>query len=74
MNAPSPYVPFDASQYERQIDLSSLELTILSNRIRRSDWRYLQSEVPGLMRPLADIAAHSGVSRRLATSSVATIL
>ncbi|HEJ6185537.1 integrase, partial [Pseudomonas aeruginosa] len=76
MSAPSvtPYVPFDSSQYERQTDLSNLELTILSNRLHRSDWRYLQSELPGLMRPLADIAAHSGVSQRLAISSVATIL
>lgn len=76
MSAPSvtPYVPFDASQYERQSDLSNLELTILSNRLHRSDWRYLQSEIPGLMRPLADIAAHSGVSQRLAIYSVAVIL
>lgn len=51
MNAPSVplYVPFDAGQYERPSDLSSLELTILSNRLLRSNWRYLQSELPGLM-------------------------
>lgn len=76
MSTPSvtPYVPFDASKYVRQSDLSKIELSILSNRSHRSDWGYLQSEIPELMRPLADIAAHSGVSQRLAISSVAVIL
>ena len=76
MSTPSvtPYVQFDASKYVRQSDLSKIELSILSNRSHRSDWGYLQSEIPELMRPLADIAAHSGVSQRLAISSVAVIL
>ena len=52
------YIPFDVSQYERQTTLSNLELTILSNRSYRSDWCYLQSEIPGLMRPLIDLATH----------------
>ncbi|MEP4548463.1 MAG: tyrosine-type recombinase/integrase [Saccharospirillum sp.] len=76
MSAPSvtSYVPFDASQYERQNELSNIELTKLSNRLYRSDWHYLQSEMPGLMKPLVDVATHSGVSKRLAIDSVAAIL
>lgn len=39
MSTPSvtPYVPFDASKYVRQSDLSKIELSILSNRSHRSD-------------------------------------
>ena len=37
----TPYVPFDASKYVRQSDLSKIELSILSNRSHRSDWGYL---------------------------------
>lgn len=76
MSAPSaiPYVPFDASQYKRHSDLSDLEMAILSEPLHRSDWIFLQSEIPALIVPLADIAAHSGVSERLAISSVAAIL
>lgn len=76
MSAPSDthYVPFDTSQYERQSDVSNQELAILSNHFYRSDWRYLQSEIPKLLVPLVDIVDHSGVSKRLAICSVAAIL
>lgn len=41
MSTPSvtPYVPFDASKYVRQSDLSKIELSILSNRSHRGRLR-----------------------------------
>lgn len=68
------YVPFDVGQYERQEVLADFEQVVLSNHLYRSDWPYLQSRMPGLMKPLIDLVAYSGVSDRLAMPSVAAIL
>ncbi|UVJ45944.1 integrase [Pseudomonas sp. LS1212] len=76
MSAPSTadYIPFDVSLYERCEVLLDSEQAVLSNHLYRSDWPYLQSKMPGLVNPLIDLVAHSGVSPRLAVSSVAAIL
>lgn len=76
MSGPSAvnYIPFEGSQYERCEELLDSEQAILSNHLHRSDWPYLRSTVPGLVIPLTDLVAHSGVSDRLGISSVAAIL
>ncbi|QHD05016.1 tyrosine-type recombinase/integrase [Pseudomonas sp. R76] len=68
------YVAFDAGRYTRQEGLSDDEQAVLSNHLYRSDWPYLQSIMPGLINPLIDLVAYSGVSDRLAAPSVAAIL
>ncbi len=68
------YAPFDVGQYERQEVLADFQQAVLSNHLYRSDWPYLQSIMPALINPLIDLVAHSGVSDRLATPSVAAVL
>lgn len=68
------YEAFDISLYEQNEVLSNSEQAILSNRLYRSDWPYLQSKIPGLVNPLIDLVERSGVSQALAVSSISAIL
>ena len=74
---PMPYVsyrPFDISRYERSYELLESERAAISNQLHRSNWPYLQSTIPGLVTPLIELTERSGVSPRLAVSSIAAIL
>ena len=68
------YMPFDPDKYERLYDLSDHHLNILGNHLCRSDWSFLNENVPLLLKPLVDVAKHGGVSDVLAVPSIAAIL